>query len=495
MKAIKYTLVAALMTLGFTSCAASMGVSANSGEGQQQYMDDEGVSYQTFYDELSPYGDWVYDNQYGYVWRPDMGPDFMPYRTGGHWVSSEIGWTWVSDYSWGWAPFHYGRWKFDSYMGWFWVPGYDWAPAWVVWSSSNDYYGWAPMAPGWNVNVSINIGSIPSNYWVFAPPRYINSPRLYSYCAPAYHNVTIVRNVTIINNYNVYNRTRYVCGPRLHDYNRLPGCSARPVPIRECHDARGSRYDNRELYVYRPRVSQRSTARPETIRSRDYYVDRNESRSRDNGQWGNSNRTRPSYENNGNRSNNNNGRPSYDNNGNRSDNNNGRPSYENNGNRPDNNSGRPSYGNSGNNNRPDNNSGRPGYGNQGNENRRPYNPGNNDKVEENRPSNGNANRPNYNPGRPSNGNPGYENRPSQGNGQRDYNRNDRATEQQSRPERPRSENRYQEQRREVPQERRSNENYQRPNRDSRPDNSSQRVQRVSNDESNRGGEGRSRGRN
>ncbi|MND46156.1 hypothetical protein D3C80_370280 [compost metagenome] len=473
MRTIKYTLVAAFLTLVFTSYAASMGVSANSGVGQQQYMDDEGVSYQTFYDELSPYGDWVYDNQYGYVWRPDMGPDFMPYRTGGHWVSSEIGWTWVSDYSWGWAPFHYGRWKFDNYMGWYWIPGYEWAPAWVIWSSSNDYYGWAPMAPGWNINVSINIGSVPSNYWVFAPPRYISSPRLYSYCAPVYNNVTIVRNVTIVNNYNVYNRTRYVCGPRVHEYNRLPGCSARPVPIRECHDARGSRYDNRELYVYRPRVSQRSSARPETIRSRDYYVNRNESRPRDrdnNGQWGNSNRNRPSYGNSSNES---------------------RPG--------NNNSGRPSYENPGNGNRPDNNSGRPSYGNQGNESRRPNNPGNTDRIENNnRPSYGNESRPNNNGGRPSNGNPGNDNRPTypnQGNGQRDYNR---SNEQQNRPERPRSENRYQqEQRREQPQERRSNENQrmERPNRDSRQDNSSQRVQRVSNDDSNRGSEGRSRSRN
>src|SRR4029077_7618549 len=81
------------------------------------------VSYQTFYDELSPYGQWIDYPEYGYVWCPDQGPDFRPYSTGGHWEwSDEYEWTWVSDYDWGWAAFHYGRWLYDPYYGWLWVP-------------------------------------------------------------------------------------------------------------------------------------------------------------------------------------------------------------------------------------------------------------------------------------------------------------------------------------------------------------------------------------
>lgn len=29
-----------------------------------------GISFQVFYNELSPYGDWVMDPTYGYVWVP-----------------------------------------------------------------------------------------------------------------------------------------------------------------------------------------------------------------------------------------------------------------------------------------------------------------------------------------------------------------------------------------------------------------------------------------
>ena len=119
------------------------------------------VSYQTFYDELSPYGRWVDNQEYGYVWVPDAGPDFRPYSTDGHWVwTDDYEWMWVSDYDWGWAPFHYGRWTMDPYYGWIWVPGYEWSPAWVAWRSGGDYYGWAPLRPGISISINFRIGRL-----------------------------------------------------------------------------------------------------------------------------------------------------------------------------------------------------------------------------------------------------------------------------------------------------------------------------------------------
>ena len=91
------------------------------------------VTYQTFYDDLSPYGDWIDYPEYGYVWHPRVA-DFRPYSTAGHWVwTDEYQWMWVSDYNWGWATFHYGRWLYDDFYGWVWMPGYEWSPAWVEW--------------------------------------------------------------------------------------------------------------------------------------------------------------------------------------------------------------------------------------------------------------------------------------------------------------------------------------------------------------------------
>ncbi|MDO9260651.1 MAG: hypothetical protein Q7U08_01740, partial [Flavobacteriaceae bacterium] len=112
------------------------------------------VSFQIFYDELSPYGTWVDYHDYGYVWIPDVEPGFTPYGTNGYWVYTYDGWTWVSNYSWGWAPFHYGRWLFDPIYGPMWVPDDEWGPGWVTWRSSNGYYGWAPIGPGISISIA-----------------------------------------------------------------------------------------------------------------------------------------------------------------------------------------------------------------------------------------------------------------------------------------------------------------------------------------------------
>ena len=183
----------------------------NSASAQEDYYEDDGyyennqgggeVSYQTFYDELSPHGRWIDYPQYGYVWVPNAGPSFRPYSTNGHWVWTDgYQWMWVSNYSWGWAPFHYGRWFYDPFYGWVWMPGYEWSPAWVAWRSGGDYYGWAPIRPGFNISINISLGgySPPYDYWCFAPRRYITSPRIHDYYYDRRQNVTIINQTTII---------------------------------------------------------------------------------------------------------------------------------------------------------------------------------------------------------------------------------------------------------------------------------------------------------
>ncbi|HEY5408816.1 MAG TPA: DUF6600 domain-containing protein, partial [Ginsengibacter sp.] len=61
---------------------------------------DEPVTYQTFYDGLSPYGTWMDYPEYGHVWSPGMDGDFRPYDTNGHWAYTNDGWAWASDYAW-----------------------------------------------------------------------------------------------------------------------------------------------------------------------------------------------------------------------------------------------------------------------------------------------------------------------------------------------------------------------------------------------------------
>jgi hypothetical protein len=197
---------------------------------QAQYGD---VSLETFYDELSPYGVWIYDAQYGNVWRPDVDQeDFRPYYSNGHWEMTKYGNTWVSDYEWGWAPFHYGRWIHNNRRGWLWVPDTKWGPAWVSWRSGAGHYGWAPLGPG--INININIGPrIPDYYWVFIPQSNIYYSRFPRY--DRRRNNFIYGNTVIINNTYVINRNRYYAGPRIEEIRRV---TRRPVTINELRDRR-----------------------------------------------------------------------------------------------------------------------------------------------------------------------------------------------------------------------------------------------------------------
>lgn len=214
------------------------------------------ISFQVFYDQLSPYGNWINYPGYGYVWMPEAGPGFSPYATAGHWVFTEYGWTWVSDYQWGWAAFHYGRWMFDPYYGWLWVPDTVWGPAWVIWRSSPGYYGWAPLRPGISINVAFGAGYyVPNDWWVFTPCQHIHRHDVYKYYAPRNSNVTIINNTTIINRTYVdeRQRTTYSYGPDRDAVQKATGQSIKPVKL-NMRNTPGEQMENGQLNIYRPAV-------------------------------------------------------------------------------------------------------------------------------------------------------------------------------------------------------------------------------------------------
>ncbi|WP_276359205.1 DUF6600 domain-containing protein [Daejeonella sp. H1SJ63] len=255
------------------------------GQSKAQYDDD--VSLETFYEELSPYGVWINDPQYGYVWRPDVDQDeFRPYYTNGHWEMTQYGNTWVSNYDWGWAPFHYGRWVFHNRKGWLWIPDTRWGPAWVSWRRGGGYYGWAPLGPG--VSISINIGPrIPDFYWVFVPDRSIYSYRYPRY--DRYRNVNIYHNTVIINNTYVHNRYRYYTGPRVEEIRRVTN---QPVKIHDVRDYRDNRYGRTNG---RPEVDRRPEQRsyPSQNPRPERTYDNNENRGSVTGRGNNGIQNRP----------------------------------------------------------------------------------------------------------------------------------------------------------------------------------------------------------
>jgi hypothetical protein len=153
------------------------------------YADTDPSALTDFHSALDAHGTWVDDPTYGTVWVPaseDVGTDFAPYNTHGHWAYDNDEYVWVSDYDWGWAPFHYGRWTYMNGTGWGWIPGRTYAGAWVEWrdgGSSYPYTGWAPVPPtyGWRGGVAVGLNNVPPPAYVYTGHADVFSPGVHDH--------------------------------------------------------------------------------------------------------------------------------------------------------------------------------------------------------------------------------------------------------------------------------------------------------------------------
>jgi len=183
-----------------------------------QYLPEDVRPYSSTFDE---YGDWRYQQTYGYVWYPRVAATWRPYYYG-RWMSyPRYGWTWIGADGFAWPTHHYGRWGFSA-GAWFWIPSSRWAPAYVSWAYAPGYVSWCPL--GWNNRpvISINIFNVGPGYyssaraWTlvsyshFGRDYYVHQravdwnrfdrdrrPHLeIAPSAPAYRNVAVARNST-----------------------------------------------------------------------------------------------------------------------------------------------------------------------------------------------------------------------------------------------------------------------------------------------------------
>ncbi len=229
--------------------------------------DQNAPTYQQFYDQLSPYGQWINYPGYGYCWVPNQVPgDFSPYMTGGHWVYTDFGMTWVSDYPWGWAAFHYGRWFLDASYGWMWVPGYDWGPAWCMWGDYGGYYCWAPFGPG--VIISPHYRPDP-HWWHFCDHGHIMDEHFDHYALRnedfenrMHFKIDDVNNhINYISHANTYNQSVFFSGPKAEEIQHYSGHPVNKVSITNTDHPGATHVANNQLNIYRPNI-QRTSHQP-----------------------------------------------------------------------------------------------------------------------------------------------------------------------------------------------------------------------------------------
>jgi hypothetical protein len=194
------------------------------------------ADYDTFYEDLQPYGSWYETPDYGYVYQPTVvvqDSSWRPY-TRGRWACTNLGWNWISEEPFGWACFHYGRWALLDGRGWVWVPGDEWAPAWVCWREGSEHVGWAPLPPetlcyrgrGWDSSVEADFG-IGALCFNFVARRHMADP-LWRHCLPVARNPDCIRQTNNITNIR-FHRDRIIAGGPA--YERLRGEVGKPWPV------------------------------------------------------------------------------------------------------------------------------------------------------------------------------------------------------------------------------------------------------------------------
>lgn len=223
------------------------------------------VDLSSFYQALSPYGNWVQIQPYGWVWYPtDVPADWRPYSDG-QWVyTDDYGWVWQSDLEWGSIPFHYGRWLDSDDHGWVWIPGTEWAPAWVAWRDSDDYIGWAPLGPDarWDRERGLlfsegDFDRIPAHDWVFVHSRDFAGP-------VREHEIIPGRNVTILA--GTHNATKFASrdnrvineGVNVQTIEKATGKPVSRVKVENARDlaaAKGGTIRDGNVLFYRPTVN------------------------------------------------------------------------------------------------------------------------------------------------------------------------------------------------------------------------------------------------
>ena len=134
------------------------------------------------------YGEWIYDDFFGYVWRPfnnDMrypNGGWSPYFVG-RWSNFNGQMFWVGEEPWGWIPYHLGVWHWDTKRGWYWLPGSAFAPAWVDWAFFAGGFGsWRPWSMwDWGWDGPGGFGGFGGGFYGFSRREYFYNWRYPTY--------------------------------------------------------------------------------------------------------------------------------------------------------------------------------------------------------------------------------------------------------------------------------------------------------------------------
>ncbi len=169
---------------------------------------------------LLQYGQFTTLPQYGEVWVPNQLPQgWHPYPPCNWVYEKTLGWYYDDKTPWGAIVHHYGRWTNDPQLGWVWVPGQEFSPGWVVWRTSTDWVGWAPLPPDADIQTISAANFDTDKQWIFVAvkdfgakcgPQVVASPQMF-------RDTQVVREVRYVGGIFVPVFPTYIVAPVIID--------------------------------------------------------------------------------------------------------------------------------------------------------------------------------------------------------------------------------------------------------------------------------------
>jgi hypothetical protein len=145
------------------------------------------------------------------------------------------------------------------------VPGDEWAPAWVDWQAGDDYVGWAPLPPAYDVyRPSRYAGYLQADDYVFVPETRFLAVNVFSYAAPRRDCARIYHQTRNFTSYRRYNSGFFNQGVPVSRFERrgvaVPRYRVADLRANDRH--RGARIAQNRVEVFRPQVQRARVAPP-----------------------------------------------------------------------------------------------------------------------------------------------------------------------------------------------------------------------------------------
>lgn len=209
----------------------------------EPYTERGRIDFDQFLEILAPYGRWVKNENLGWVYFPYEDVAWHPYQQG-RWVYTDWGWFWQGKEPFAEVCYFYGEWKRIEGK-WGWIPDVKWEPDRVTWRVTDKFCGWGWNGIDWFFVSKTQISNS------LKPEDFLNEKQKQKVLSES----TVSQHILKIVNYRDFVRA----GPAPKEIMTLTDQTIKRHTIMSLPEWKTSppqRYDDRYLFVYRPKIAQ-----------------------------------------------------------------------------------------------------------------------------------------------------------------------------------------------------------------------------------------------